>query len=115
MAEELYCDYRMTVRLEIANQPGQFARIAAALAEEGANLGAIDIVEVNRSKMVRDITFDAHSERHAEKVLDRLRGLNGPGLVHHQGGQGRRRHAAKEVATTDAISRWNFRHGWLLQ
>jgi len=75
MAEETYCDYRMTVRLEIPNQPGQFARIATALAEEGANLGAIDIVEVNRRKMVRDITFDAQSEAHAQKVLDRLRSM----------------------------------------
>lgn len=72
---EPYCDYRMTVRLEIPNQPGQFARIAAALAEEGANLGAIDIVEARRDRMVRDITFDATSEAHAERVLQRLKGM----------------------------------------
>jgi malate dehydrogenase (oxaloacetate-decarboxylating) len=70
---EPYCDYRMTVRVEIPNQPGQFARIATALAEEGANLGAIDIVEVRRDKMVRDITFDAQNEVQAERVLQRLR------------------------------------------
>jgi malate dehydrogenase (oxaloacetate-decarboxylating) len=65
----------MTVRVEIPNQPGQFARLATALADEGANLGAIDIVEVRRNKMVRDITFDAKSEAHAQHVLDRLRAL----------------------------------------
>jgi malate dehydrogenase (oxaloacetate-decarboxylating) len=70
-----YCDYQMTVRLEIPNQPGQFARIATALAEEGANLGAIDIVEVRRGRMVRDITFDTESETHAERVLQRLKAL----------------------------------------
>src|SRR5262249_39855767 len=76
MAEpESYCDYRMTVRIEIPNQPGQFARLATALAEEGANLGAIDLVEVRRNKMIRDITFDAQSEAHAEKVVQRLRSL----------------------------------------
>ncbi len=48
-----YCDYQMTVRVEIPNQPGQFARIATALAEEGANLGAIDIVEVPSSTFAR--------------------------------------------------------------
>src|SRR5947209_18975475 len=72
-----YCDYRMTVRIEIPNQPGQFARLATALAEEGANLGAIDIVDVRRNKMVRDITFDAMSEAHAECVVNRLRSLPG--------------------------------------
>jgi malate dehydrogenase (oxaloacetate-decarboxylating) len=76
--QEPYCDYRMTVRVEIPNQPGQFARIATLFAEEGANLGAIDIVEVRHNRMVRDITFDAQSEAHAEKVVARLRSM--PGL-----------------------------------
>jgi malate dehydrogenase (oxaloacetate-decarboxylating) len=77
MNDQPYCDYRMTVRIEIPNQPGQFARLATMLAEEGANLGAIDIVEVGRNKMVRDITFDAQSETHAERVVQRIRSLPG--------------------------------------
>ena len=77
MNEQPYCDYRMTVRVEIPNQPGQFARLATLMAEEGANLGAIDIVEVSRNKMVRDITFDAQSEVHADRVVQRLRTMPG--------------------------------------
>jgi malate dehydrogenase (oxaloacetate-decarboxylating) len=77
MNDQPYCDYRMTVRIEIPNEPGQFAQLATTLAEEGANLGAIDIVEVGRHKMVRDITFDAQSEAHAERVVGRLRSLPG--------------------------------------
>jgi malate dehydrogenase (oxaloacetate-decarboxylating) len=76
--EEPYCDYRMTVRVEIPNQPGQFARLATVFAEEGANLGAIDIVEARPHKIIRDVTFDAKSEAHAERVVERLRAL--PGL-----------------------------------
>jgi malate dehydrogenase (oxaloacetate-decarboxylating) len=72
---EPYCDYRMTVRVEIPNKPGQFAALATAIAQEGANLGAIDIVEARRDHMTRDITFDAQSEAHAQKVLDRLRAM----------------------------------------
>jgi malate dehydrogenase (oxaloacetate-decarboxylating) len=75
--QEPYCDFRMTVRVEIPNEPGQFARLAMIFAEEGASLGAIDIVEVRRQRMVRDITFDARSEAHAQKVVDRLRALPG--------------------------------------
>jgi len=70
-----YCDYRMTVRVEIPHQPGQFARLATVLAEEDANLGAVDIVEVKRHKMVRDVTFDAGSEAHALRIVERLRTL----------------------------------------
>jgi malate dehydrogenase (oxaloacetate-decarboxylating) len=67
----------MTVRLEIPNQPGQFARLATLFAEENANLGAIDIVEVRRGRMVRDVTFDARTEAHAEQILQKLRDLPG--------------------------------------
>jgi malate dehydrogenase (oxaloacetate-decarboxylating) len=73
--DQPYCDYRMTVRVEIPNTPGQFAHLATAIAEEGASLGAIDIVEVRRNYMVRDITFDAQSEAHAQRVLAKLRSL----------------------------------------
>src|SRR5258708_34759164 len=73
--EQPYCDYRITGRVETPNQPGQFAHMATVIAEEGANLGAIDIVEVRRNMMVRDITFDAQSEAHAQRVVDRLQSL----------------------------------------
>lgn len=67
-----YSNYRLSVRLELANRPGMFARVATTLAEEGANLGAVDIVSAGPDKMVRDITFDVQSEEHGERVLKRL-------------------------------------------
>jgi malate dehydrogenase (oxaloacetate-decarboxylating) len=62
----------LTVRLELANKPGIFARVAGLLAEEQANLGAVDLVSATKTRMVRDITFDVQSEEHGEKVLARL-------------------------------------------
>jgi len=70
-----YSNYRLTVRLELANKPGIFARVAALLAEEQANLGAVDIVSATKTRMVRDITFDVQNEEHGKRVLDRLGGL----------------------------------------
>lgn len=67
-----YSDYRLTVRLELANKPGIFARVAALLAEERANLGAVDIVSATKTRMVRDVTFDVRNEGHGERVLARL-------------------------------------------
>src|SRR5262245_35953371 len=72
-----YSNYRMTVRVELQNVPGQFARLATLLAEEKANLGAVDIVEVTRDRMVRDVTFDANSETHAKRVIERLKAAQG--------------------------------------
>jgi malate dehydrogenase (oxaloacetate-decarboxylating) len=70
-----YSNYRLTVRLELANKPGIFARVAALLAEERANLGAVDIVSATKSRMVRDVTFDVQNEEHGKRVLARLGAL----------------------------------------
>ena len=70
-----YSNYRLTVRLELANTPGMFAKVAAVLAEEGANLGAVDIVSATADRMVPDVTFDVQSEAHGEKVLARIGAL----------------------------------------
>lgn len=67
-----YSNYQLTVRLELANRPGMFARVATALAEEGANLGSVDIVSATPEKMVRDVTFDVQGEEHSDRVLKRL-------------------------------------------
>ncbi|WP_447980538.1 malic enzyme-like NAD(P)-binding protein [Candidatus Nitrospira bockiana] len=71
-----FSNYRLTVRLQLANRPGMFARVATALAEEGANLGAVDIVSASPDTMVRDVTFDVQSEEHGARVVARLNALD---------------------------------------
>lgn len=71
--DDLSFNYRLTVRLELANQPGVFARVATLLAEEQANLGAVDLVSATKTRLVRDVTFDVQNEAHGERVLNRLR------------------------------------------
>ena len=65
-----YSNYRLTVRLELANKPGMFTKVAATLAEEGANLGAVDLVSATSDRMVRDVTFDVRDEAHGDRVLE---------------------------------------------
>ena len=72
-----YSNYRLTARLALANTPGMFATVAALLAEEGANLGAVDIVSANADWMIRDVTFDVQNEPHGEAVVKRLGTLPG--------------------------------------
>ena len=67
-----YSNYRLAVRLELAQQPGVFAKLANLLAEEGASIGAVDMVSATKTKVVRDITLDTKSEEHAQRVLDRI-------------------------------------------
>ena len=70
-----YSNYRMAIRLELTQRTGVFAALATLLAEQGASLGAVDIVSASRTKVVRDITFDVKSESHGEQVLERLNAL----------------------------------------
>jgi malate dehydrogenase (oxaloacetate-decarboxylating) len=70
-----YSNFRMAIRLELTQRTGVFAALATALAEEGASLGAVDIVSATRTKVIRDITFDVKSETHGEQVLQRLNAL----------------------------------------
>jgi len=70
-----YSNYRLTVRLELANKPGMFAKVASTLANEGANLGAVDLVSATADHMVRDVTFDVRDEGHGERVLANLNGI----------------------------------------
>lgn len=70
-----YSNYRLTVRLELANTPGIFAKMNALLDEERANLVAVDLVSATKTTMVRDVTFDVQNEAHGEQVLARLGAL----------------------------------------
>lgn len=71
----IYSNYRLAIRLELPQQLGMFAKLANVLAEEGATIGAVDMVSVTRTRVVRDITLDAKSEEHARRVLDQIEKL----------------------------------------
>ena len=76
-----YSNYRLTARLELANHPGMFARVATTLAEEGANLGAVDIVSATPTIIVRDVTFDVQDEGHGDRVITALNSIEDLNVV----------------------------------
>jgi malate dehydrogenase (oxaloacetate-decarboxylating) len=63
------------LRVRLANQPGAFARLAAAIGEAGGLLDAIDLVRVESAAMVRDVTVLAESSAHIERIAGAVRGL----------------------------------------
>jgi malate dehydrogenase (oxaloacetate-decarboxylating) len=73
--------YSQTVRLEITNKPGMLGKIASAIGKAGGDIGAIDLVEVGRGTMTRDITFKASHDKHGQQVVDRIRGVAGVKVV----------------------------------
>ena len=66
---------KLTVRLELVNKPGVFAQVVKVIAKGNANLGAVDIVEVTPSNVIRDVTFDVASDEHGQRIIDALNKL----------------------------------------
>ena len=60
--------YSITIRVEIDNKVGMFAKLATALSYAGGDLGSIDIVRVEKGKIIRDITVNARDEKHEKAI-----------------------------------------------
>src|SRR3954466_8592744 len=69
--------YSFTMRIELPQRAGSFARVAAAIGEQGAMLGAIDLVRVERGSVVRDVTVACVDAGHAERVVAAVRAIEG--------------------------------------
>jgi malate dehydrogenase (oxaloacetate-decarboxylating) len=69
--------YSLTVRLEIRNRPGMLGRVTSAIGETGGDIGAVELVESHRDRVVRDITIKARDSAHGQQVVNRLRHLPG--------------------------------------
>jgi len=69
--------YSFTMRLHLLQHGGAFARVAHAIADAEALLGAIDLVRVESDQVVRDVTVACVDAGHAEEVVRAVRELGG--------------------------------------
>jgi malate dehydrogenase (oxaloacetate-decarboxylating) len=69
--------YSITMRVRLLQRPGAFARVAAAIGETGAILGAIDLVRVERGEVVRDVTIACIDAAHAQAAVEAVGSLDG--------------------------------------
>ena len=69
--------YSATIRVRLADAPGSFARLATAIGEAGGSLGAIDLVRVEKRVKIRDVTVDASDTAHLERIVERVREVEG--------------------------------------
>jgi malate dehydrogenase (oxaloacetate-decarboxylating) len=74
--------YSITMRVRLQQRPGTFARVAAAIGETGAILGAIDIVRVEGTEVVRDITVACADVAHSEAVENAVGRVQGVVVEH---------------------------------
>src|ERR1700759_2244207 len=73
--------YSFTMRIELRQLPGAFAGVGGAIGQEGAILGAIDLVRVESKGVTRDVTIACTDAAHAERVVNAVRALEGVKVV----------------------------------
>ena len=54
--------YSLTLRVEIHDRPGMLGRVASAIGEAGGMIGAVDLVQIEGSMTIRDITVATGAE-----------------------------------------------------
>jgi malate dehydrogenase (oxaloacetate-decarboxylating) len=73
--------YSLTIRVEIAHRPGMLGQVASAIGRAGGTIGAIDLVEVTDTTLLRDITVDAADPSEWEAITGALDALDGVRVV----------------------------------
>jgi malate dehydrogenase (oxaloacetate-decarboxylating) len=73
--------YSLTVRAAIKNRPGMLGRLTSAIGEAGGDIRAVDLVELVKDVIVRDLTINARDEAHGHDIVDAVRRLDGIRVV----------------------------------
>ncbi len=69
--------YSISIRVEIENRIGMFAKIATAISSAGGDLGSVDIVRVEKGKIIRDVTVNAQNEEHEKQIVKAIKTVAG--------------------------------------
>src|SRR5437762_435969 len=73
--------YSLTVRLAIQNRTGMLGRVAMAIGNAGGDIGAVDLVESGRDRIIRDLTINARDSIHGTQIVNRLKQVTGVRVV----------------------------------
>ncbi len=77
MAVAPSASHSFTVRLAILNRTGMLGRVTMVIGKAGGDIGAVDLVEMTRDRVFRDITIKARDSEHGQRIIDKLRRLTG--------------------------------------
>ena len=112
--------FSLTIRIQIPNRSGTLAAVTQAIASVGGNLGQISLIERNLKISIRQLTVDAYSTEHAEKIVaavkaipdvnllkvsDRTFELHRGGKIHIQSRQGLTSQSDLAMAYTPGVGR----------
>jgi malate dehydrogenase (oxaloacetate-decarboxylating) len=69
--------YSVTIRTENPHAPGMVGRISSAIGAAGGLIGAIDVIEVNKDRTVRDFVVAAADAAQEQSIVESVRSLPG--------------------------------------
>jgi malate dehydrogenase (oxaloacetate-decarboxylating) len=69
--------YSITLRVEIAHQPGMLGKVASAIGGAAGTIGAVDLVQVEGEFTIRDITVDTAEESDWSRLTAAVDALDG--------------------------------------
>lgn len=67
--------FSLKIQIEIPNRPGTLASVTNAIARIGGSLGDISLLQQNLKFTQRELTVDAYSSEHADKIIATLQAL----------------------------------------
>ncbi|GAB4529027.1 MAG: ACT domain-containing protein [Pleurocapsa sp.] len=87
--------FSLKIELEIPNRPGALASVMSTIASLGGNLGDITLLQRNLKFTQRELTVDASSSEHADKIITSIQSLPSVKVINysdrtfaiHQGGK----------------------------
>jgi malate dehydrogenase (oxaloacetate-decarboxylating) len=65
--------YSITIRLRYPDRPGLLGRITSVIGEANGFIGAVDIVDVRKGNITRDISVETSDVEHGEKIVEEVR------------------------------------------
>ena len=68
--------YSITIRLRYPDTPGQLGRITSVIGSADGLIGAVDIVDVSKGHITRDITVNAGNIEHGERIVEAVRAVD---------------------------------------
>lgn len=74
--------FTFVIRAKLKNEVGILGQVFSSIGEAGGDVGAVDIVEVVKGSVVRDITVRARDDKHCAQIVSRLTELGTVEIVH---------------------------------
>src|SRR5882672_1343149 len=74
--------YSLTLRIKLSSRAGTLGELTTTIGRAGGDIGAVDIINVTRESVIRDITVNAASSSHGEEIVRALRDIDGIEVIH---------------------------------